>query len=295
MTRPQLLAFVLFMISLPLVAAGAGGQTAPAQNSVLRGVGIDQQLNAQVPLNLMFTDENNTKIHLSDLCRGKPIVLVLVQYNCPNLCTAILNDMLSTLKVIPQNIGSDYDVWTVSFDPSENAALAMAKKNGYVRTYQRTRPEARLAASGWHFLTGDAGAIHSLTQSVGFHYRRDPITQQFIHPAALILLTPEGKISRYFFGIEYDPTDLRLSLVEASHGKIGSLTDEILLFCYHYDPATGRYGLAILNALEAGAALTLLLLVGGIYLLWRIDRRRTRKLMPLTREQSPLPDKGAAT
>jgi protein SCO1 len=217
-----------------------------------------------------------------------------VQYQCPSLCSTILNDLMATLKVIPQDIGTEYDVWTVSFDPKEDAALAREKKKGYVQTYLRTRPEAVNTSGGWHFLTGDQENITRLTEAVGFHYRWDEPTQQYIHPAALTMLTPEGRISRYFFGIDYKPLDLRLSLVEASKGKIGGLTDAILLFCYHYDPATGRYGLAVINALKVGAALTLCLLGLGMWWLWRVDRRRTRKLLAQVKVAQP-PEEGGRT
>jgi protein SCO1/2 len=264
---------VLFIL---LAASGAMAQTPMA---LLHDVGVDQKLDAQVPPSLVFTDETGARVHLSDLRRGKPILLILVQYGCPSLCTAILNDSLSTLKVIPQRLGTDYDVWVVSFDPKETAELAAAKKKGYVNSYLRVHPQAQDVSGGWHFLTGDSANIAALTEVVGYHYRWDPPTQQYVHPAALILLTPEARVSRYFFGIDYDPTDVRLSLVEASHGSIGTITDKILLFCYHYDPATGRYGLVVTNLLRVASGIMVLALAGGIALLWRADRRRTRRLM----------------
>jgi protein SCO1/2 len=260
-----------------LVAVTARAQS--PQAVLLRDVGITQRLNAQVPLDLRFTDETGTPVHLATLARGKPILLVLVYYRCPSLCTAVLNDMLSSLKVIPQTVGNEFDVWTVSFDPTETADLAAAKKREYLRSYTHTRPAALSTASaGWHFLTGDAASIAALTAAVGYRYRWDDPSRQYIHPAVLTLLTPAGRISRYFFGVDYDPTDVRLALVEASGGRIGTLTDKFLLYCYHYDPATGRYGLAVANALRAGGAVTTLLLAGGLALLWRADRRRTRRL-----------------
>ncbi len=235
-------------------------------------------------------------VHLADLERGKPIVLVLVQYGCPSLCTVELNGMLGTFKVIPQNIGDQYDVWAVSFDPSETPKLAAAKKRDYLHDYTHTRPAAIHASEGWHFLTGDASQIQKLTDTVGFHYRWDDHTQQFVHPAGLVILTPQGAISRYFFGVDFEPTDLRLSLVEASGGKIGAITDQVLLFCYHYDPSTGKYTFAVGNALRVGAALTVLLLAGAMGMLWRADRRRTRRLLKIAAESPawessvPLPD-----
>jgi protein SCO1 len=270
------------------LARGAS-ETPPLNNPILRGVGIDQHLNAQLPMELTFKDETGGTVRLADLARGKPIVLVLVQYNCPSLCTAILNDMLSTLKVIPQSIGDEYDVWAVSIDSRETPMLASQKKGGYLRSYQRTRPGAVNASAGWHFLTGSEENITALSSAVGYRYRYDAAADQFVHPAALVLLTPGGKISRYFFGINYDPTDVRLALVEASNGRIGTITDKVLLFCYHYDPASGKYGLAIGNLLRAGAALTVVILFGGLALLWRADRRRTRRLLALVPREGASP------
>jgi protein SCO1/2 len=266
-----------------LLSMGARGQTTvPGAWAPFQGVGIDQHLNAQVPLGLVFRDETGASVRLADLQRGRggrPVVLVLVYYRCPSLCTAVLNDMMSTLKVIPQTIGDQYDVWTVSFDPAETAELAASKKKGYVKSYERTRGGAEHVSEGWHFLTGDAKNIAALTSAVGYRYRWDAASSQFIHPAALTILTPEGRISRYFFGVDFDQMDVRLALVDASHGTIGTLTDKVLLFCYHYDPTTGRYGFAVLRALKVGGALTVLLMGGLIGMLWRADRRRTRRLL----------------
>jgi protein SCO1/2 len=262
-----------------LVINAAAQSLPPAPNPVLKGIGIDQHLQQQIPPTLVFRDEAGSQVTIKDLERGKPVILILVQFGCPSLCTTILNDALSTLKVIPQTVGNEYDVWVVSFDPKETPQLAAEKKGNYLRSYARTRPNATGASAGWHFLTGTAENIGQLTKTVGYRYRWDPGTHQFVHPAALVMLTPEGRISRYFFGVDYDPTDVRLSLVEASNGRIGTVTDKILLFCYHYDPATGRYGLAVANALRIGASLMILLLGTSLVLLWRADRRRTRRLL----------------
>ncbi|HEY4330340.1 MAG TPA: SCO family protein [Phycisphaerae bacterium] len=294
MNNPRIFLRSSWMMAITLILL-AGGISARGQSSeppaipLLKNIGIDQHLKAQVPLDLVFRDENGKSVKLGELRRGRPIILVLIQLGCPSLCTTILNDTLSTMKVIPQSIGDEYDVWTISFDPKETPALAAEKRGGYLRTYERTRPGAKNAAAGWRFLTGPPESIAALTGTVGYRYRWDEATGQFVHPAGLILLTPEGKISRYFFGIDYDPTDLRLSLVEASQGRIGSVTDKILLYCYHYDPATGRYGLAIANVLRAGAAFTLVALAGGLAMLWRADRRRTRRLLTRVHEGVPSP------
>ncbi len=190
--------FVLMMLVVVFGWAGAARGQA-ARTALLQGVGIDQKLDAQVPLDLRFRDETGGMVRLEDLRRGKPVILVLVQYGCPSLCTVILNDSLSTLKVIPQAVGKEFDVWVVSFDPTETAALAMAKKESYLHSYMRVRPEAEQASAGWHFLTGDAASIAALTEAVGYRYRWDAATGQFVHPAALIVLTPEGRVARYFW------------------------------------------------------------------------------------------------
>ncbi len=227
-------------------------------------------------MDITFHDETGGTVRLDQLRTGRPIVVALVYFNCPSLCTVVLNDTLNALRVIPQHIGEQYDVWTISFDPKETPQLAAQKKESYVKSYVRTRPEAAMAASGWHFLTGDQASITRFTDAVGFHYKWDPPTNQFVHPAGILILTPEGKVSRYFFGVDYDPTDLRLSLVEASGGKIGTFTDDLLLFCCRYDPSTGKYTLAITNALTIAGGLTVALLAAGMVWLWRTDRRRTR-------------------
>ena len=247
------------------------------QQLFLRDVGIDQHMGAQIPLDLQFRDEANNLVYLRDLQRGKPIILNLVYLKCPMLCTLVLNDLLSTIKTIPQTAGDEFDIWTISFDPKETPALAAQKKEGYLDAYSRVKHIT--PTIGWRFLTGDAENIRKLTECVGFRYRWDEGTAQYVHPAGIMILTPEGRIARYFFGIDFDPTDIRLSLVEASANKIATPTDRVLLYCYHYDPRTGRYGLAVANTLRAGAALTLLVLATLLALLWKADRRRTRALL----------------
>jgi protein SCO1 len=267
---------VAAVILLFAVMCARGADTSP-QGQLLEGVGIDQKMGGQVPMGLEFRDEAGNLVHLRDLQRGKPVILSLVYLKCPMLCTLVLNDLLSTVKTIPQTAGDQYDIWTVSFDPKEGPALAAEKKEGYLDAYSRVKHIVPTA--GWRFLTGDAENIRKLTEAVGFRYRWDEKTQQYIHPAGIMILTPEGKISRYFFGIDFDPMDIRLSLVEASANKIATPTDRLLLYCYHYDPRTGKYGLAVANTLRAGAGLTLVVLGGLLVGLWRFDRRRTRALM----------------
>lgn len=231
---------------------------------LLKQVGIDQRLNQSIPLDLMFRDEDGRTVALGQFFGQKPVILTLVYYNCPMLCTQVLNGVESSLKELSTDIGNQYDVVTISIDPTESHVLAKTKKEMYVGMYGRPG-----AAQGWHFLTGDEPQIKQLADAVGFRYAYDPDTKQFAHASAIMLLTPEGKISRYFYGIQYPTRDLRLGLVEASEGKIGTPVDQVLLFCYHYDPATGKYGLLISHVIQIGGALTVLILGVGMLILFR--------------------------
>jgi protein SCO1/2 len=266
--------FTLTFVSFAALAIAQPGQPAPAQPSnmrdpdskpaalpaALQGVGVDQRLDAQVPLDLTFRDEFNRTVTLSQFFHGKPVLLAPVYYRCPMLCTQILNGAESALKAVSFNPGRDFEVVAVSFDPKDSAETAAGKRKMILQRYGR--PDT---ANGWHFLTGDESNIRALTDAVGFHYRYDPVTQQFAHASALMILTPEGRVSRYFYGVEYAPRDLRLGLVEASANKIGSPVDQVLLFCYHYDPATGKYGAIAMNMVRFAGAL--FVLIGGGFLL----------------------------
>lgn len=246
----------------------------PALPAALQGVGIDQKLDSQVPLNLEFKDETGRTLPLSTyFASGKPVVLALVYYRCPMLCTQVLNGVESGLKAVSFNPGRDFEVVAVSFDPQDTTELAAAKKETYLKRYRR--PDT---ANGWHFLTGDPANIAALTQAVGFRYKFDAATGQFAHASGIMILTPEGRLSRYFYGVEYAPRDLRLGLVEASLNKIGSPVDQLLLFCYHYDAATGKYGAVAINMVRGTGAL--FALVGGAFLLilFRRDIRGSRRL-----------------
>ena len=270
-----------------LAAFAQPGQPAPAQQTLnmkdpglkvklpaaLQGVGIEQRLDQLVPLNLMFRDEADRPVPLATFFHGKPVLLALVYYRCPMLCTQILNGVVSSLKAVSFDPGRDFEVVSVSFDPKDTADLAASKKESYLRRYGRAN-----TANGFHFLTGDEASIKALTDAVGFHYKYDPITDQVAHASGIMILTPEGRLSRYFYGVEYAPRDLRLGLVEASANKIGTPVDEILLFCFHYDPATGKYGAIAINLLR-GAGAGFVLLCGGFLLLaWRRDHRTVRML-----------------
>ncbi len=246
------------------VAAQPAGMRPP----VLKEVGIDQLLNNQVPPELTFVDETGKSVRLADYFGGKPIVLSLVYYDCPQLCTQVLTGLLGTLKTLPMSPGKDFVALTVSFDPKEKPALAAAKKREYLDRLGKPEAEA-----GWHFLTGEESQIVALTRAVGFRYVWDPVTSQYAHASGIMVLTPEGRVSRYFYGIEYAPRDLRFGLLDASAGKIGSLADQIILYCYQYDPSRGTYSLVLMRVLRIFAAITLLSIIGLILFL----RRQTRK------------------
>jgi protein SCO1/2 len=270
-----------------MAAFAQPGQPAPVQQTysmrdptlkanvpgALQGVGIQQKLDQLVPLDLTFRDEANRPVALSSFFHGKPVLLALVYYRCPMLCTQILNGVVSSLKAVSFNPGSDFEVVSVSFDRKDTPELAAEKKISYLRRYGRAN-----TANGFHFLTGDEASIKALTDAVGFHYKYDPITDQFAHASGIMILTPEGRISRYFYGVEYAPRDVRLGLVEASANKIGTPVDEVLLFCFHYDPGTGKYGAIAINLLRGAGAV--FVLVCGVFLLlaWRRDHGAERMI-----------------
>ena len=279
--RRHVKSFLCAVVAIVVACHWATGAVWGDQPTIplLQDVGIEQRLGQTIPGDIVLQDEGGRSVHVRDLRRGKPVILALVYYQCPMLCTLVLNDLLSTVKTIPQTVGDEYDVWTVSFDPKETAALAAKKKAEYLHSYNRVKQAGTVAEGGWRFLTGDAANIRSLTTAVGFKYKWDGATQQYVHPAGIVILTPEARIASYYFGIDFDPTDIRLSLVEASANKIATPTERMLLFCYHYDPATGKYGLAVANTLRAAAGLTLLVLGSLTWGLWRYDRRRTKQLL----------------
>jgi protein SCO1 len=237
--------------------------------AVLRKVGFDQHLNEQVPMNLVFTDENANPVKLGDYFGKKPVILVLAYYECPMLCTLVLNGVVQGMRDMPFSVGTEFNVVTVSFNPRETPDLAAAKKKNYVASYGRPG-----AADGWHFLTGKQEEIDKLTKAVGFRYVYDAKHNQYIHTSGIMILTPQGKISRYFYGIQFPGRDLRLGLVEAAADKIGSPTDQILLYCFHYDPETGKYTASILTFVRAGGVLIVLGLIGMVWFLLRWEGRK---------------------
>jgi protein SCO1/2 len=274
----KLFAFAAFAcLSLLVLPTAAQDVPAPPQTmvpelnnkpSILQNVGIDQKLGAIIPADLTFEDEHGSDVQLGALFSNRPVVLVLVYYQCPMLCTMVLNDLLRTMRAMPEMIGTDFDVITVSFDPRDTPDLARRKKETYLAQYDRQGADA-----GWHFLTGQQPAITALTSAVGFRYVWDPKFQVFAHASGIIVVTPGRKISRYFFGIDYDPKDLRIALTEASDNKIGGWTNAVLLYCFCYDPATGKYGLAINRLLKTGGVLTVLGLGSFVALSLRKERR----------------------
>jgi protein SCO1/2 len=235
----------------------------------LTRVSFEQRLNEQLPLDLPFRNEAGQTVRLGDYFGRKPIVLTFVYYECPMLCTEVLNGLESSLRVLNETVGKEFDVVTVSFDAKETPVLAAGKKKAYLERYQR--PEAE---RGWHFLTGDQASIDALTTAAGFNYFWDEASHQFAHASGIIVATPAGKVSRYFMGIDYSPRDIKFALIESSNEKIGTLAERLLLYCYHYDPALGNYGFVAMRAVRIGGGVTLLALAGFVVVSLRRDRHR---------------------
>jgi protein SCO1/2 len=279
--RRNLLFLAVTTIAVVLLTASAFGQAmtkgimSPPTNvrpPNLQNVGIEQHLDAQVPADLAFTDDTGRSVKLGDYFGHKPLILNLVYYNCPMLCGEALAGLTGSMRLVKFDVGNEYEVVTVSFNPNETPAIAAEKKKDYLKRYGRPN-----AAAGWHFLTGPADSINALTKAVGFQYQYDAKLNQYAHATAIMVLTPQGHISRYFYGVDFPPKDLRMGLVEASQGKIGNAVDQILLYCYHYDPATGKYGAIVNNILKLGAGLTILLLGGLLLILFRLEKVAPRR------------------
>jgi protein SCO1/2 len=275
--RRALSAVGLLLLAAFCAPPGASAQYAqppvgpvPTGNStqILKQVGIDQKLNNQLPLDLKFRDEYGRDVRLGDYFQdGRPVVLSLVYYECPMLCNQTLNGLVGALDAVPFTPSKDFEVVTVSFDPREGPELAAAKKETYLRRFKHEG-----AQNGWHFLTGDKDSIDRLAEATGFHYVWDDESKQFAHASAIMVATPEGKLSHYFYGIEYSPKDLRLALVESSKGQIGSPVDALILYCYHYDPTTGKFAL-VMSVVRAAGVLTVLGIAALILFLVRRTRR----------------------
>ncbi|MEO6726258.1 MAG: SCO family protein [Blastocatellia bacterium] len=243
-------------------------QPAMMKPPVLKDVGIDQLLNNQVPLDLEFKDETGRTVKLGEYFKGKPVVLSLVYYDCPQLCNMVLNGLMNVLKTLPMQPGKDFVSLTVSFDPKEKPELAAQKRDTYLQ--KLANPDAN---NGWHFLTGEEEAIKLLTRSVGFRFVWDPFSKQYAHSSALIVITPEGKVSRYFYGFEFPPRDVRFGLLDASGGKIGTLADQVILYCYQYDPTRGTYNLVLMRLMRIFGGVTIVTLIALILFL----RHKTKK------------------
>ena len=271
------------LLTLPLCAQQAGaaglqpsndGSTSNQRPLIFQQVGIDQHLNEQLPLNVHFRDEAGRDVALGEFFNKRPVILSLVYYRCPMLCGEVLNGLTSSLNVVNFDLGRDFDVVTVSIDPRETPDVAAKIKEVYLRRYSR---HSSTSQQGWHFLTGTQDQIDQLTKTVGFRYVYDPRINQYAHASGIQVVTPEGKLSQYYYGIEYSPKDLRLGLIEASKNHIGTVVDKLILYCYHYDPTTGHYGAIAMRVLRVGGIVTVLLLGGFIITMARRDVRAGRQ------------------
>lgn len=261
-----------------LSATGGAHEALPAP---LRDVGLEQRLDAQLPLELEFRDEAGRVVQLGEYLGARPVILILDYYQCPRLCPLVLDALLASLRAIPWTVGKQFDVLIVSIDARDTPAIAAAKKAQYLGRYGR--PDT---AGGWHFLTGEPEAIQRLATTVGFRYTYDAAKDQFAHAAGIMIVTPQGKLARYFYGLAYAPRELRLGLVEAAANTIGSRIDQLLLFCYHYDAATGTYGLVIMNVIRLAGLVTVLGLGVFMGVMFRRDRRHRGR--PEADEMRPL-------
>jgi protein SCO1 len=253
--------------SQPGHTVGPGGVSS-ALPKALQDIGFDQKLGNQVPLDARFTDDAGTGVRFGDYFGARPVVLMMAYYNCPMLCPMALNGLAESLRMLSLEAGRDFDVAVVSIDPREEPPLAAERKAVFLKRYER--PDATSAV---HFLTGEQTSIARVAGAVGFRYAWDEVTKQFAHPTGVIVVTPEGRVSRYLFGVDYGPRDLRLALVEASAGRIGTPVDALLLYCYHYDPQTGRYGFAVMAAVRILGAVTVLAIGAYIFVTVRKEKR----------------------
>lgn len=277
--RMLLAAGILMVLAGACLCAQAPPKLQPGENvpntkpPILEQVGLDQHLNQQIPLDLMFVDENGQAVQLRQYFGSKPVLLALVYFQCPMLCSQVQNGLTGALNgIVRFNVGRDFNVLTVSFDPRDTPQDAARDKKTYVSRYRREG-----AAEGWHFLTGRKDQIDALAAAVGFRYAWDPDAKQFAHASGIMLLTPDGRLARYYYGIEYYPRDVQFGLIDASQGKIGNLADQVLLYCFHYDPTQGRYSAAILNIMRVCAVTTLVVLGGFMFVMFRRDFRTARQ------------------
>jgi protein SCO1/2 len=238
----------------------------------LKDVSFKQRLNEMLPLDASFIDETGQRVALGQYFGRRPVLLAFVYYGCPMLCTQVMNGLSSALKVMPFVAGEDYEVVLISFDPGDTPATAAEKKRAHLEYWSAGRD-----AASWHLLTGDEASIRRATSAAGFSYQWDPPTGQFAHVSGILVVTPEGRLSRYFYGVEYSPKELRLALVESGEGRIGSSIDELLLYCFHYDPESGRYGLVVMNLVRLGGVMTVLGMAGYIVVMRRRELSGAQK------------------
>jgi protein SCO1/2 len=264
MTRAVALLLSLFAITPALLS-----QDPPA--GILTEIGVDQKLDAQLPLDAVFRDEEGRTVALKDYFNSKPVILSFVYFECPMLCTMTLNGLVHSLKPLSFQIGKEFEVVSISIDPAESPSLASRKKESYVKEYGRDG-----ASAGWHFLTGDQESIRRITAAAGYRYKWDQHTRQWAHVSAIVIATPDGRVSQVLHGIEFSPRDVRLSLIKASEYKIGTIVDRALLYCYHYDPTTGRYGFVIMNSVRVAGFATICALAAFIVASVRRERRLLR-------------------
>ena len=267
---PLLLIFILFLVGPKVVHAyGPEVTTKRMTKERIDKIDFEQRLGDYVSPDLLFKDHKGNSVRLGDFLGSKPVILSLVYYECPNLCNQVLNTLLRSLNVLNFDIGTEFDVISVSIDPGETPSLAAGKKESYVSKYKGANGN-----KGWNFWIGEHDQIDELAESVGFVYEYDDESDQYVHASGIVVLTPEGQIARYFYGLDYPPRDLRWGLVEASKGKIGNPVDELLLLCYSYDPLTGGYGIAVMNALRIGAVLAMISLGSFVFIMLRRERQK---------------------
>ena len=263
---------------MPSQGLAEGGQPSSAKPGILNEIGIDQRIGEQLPLDLPFTDETGRAVRLGDYFGKRPVILALVYYECPMLCTQVLNGLVSALGVMNFEAGREFDVVAVSFNPKEGPGLASQKKAAYMERYGRPH-----TAGGWHFLTGSEDSIRRLTSAVGFRYTFDDESKQFAHGAAIQVLTPKGVLARYFYGIEFSARDIRFGLIEASEERIGTRIDDVLLLCYHYDPSSGKYGTVVLGLVRLGGIATVLAFLAFLIVSLRRERAAGVSAAPANR------------
>lgn len=264
----RLTALILVALIAPVLAANESMTPAGQLPRELEGIAFDQRLAEALPLDALFVNEAGSSIRLGELFAERPVILAPVYYECPMLCSLEMNGLLKALRAMKLTAGEDFDVVTFSIDPGETPSMAAEKKAHYLGLYGRDA-----AADGWSFLSGDLAAIESLTEAIGYSYRYDPETDLYRHAAGIVVATPSGITSQYFYGVEYSARDLQFALIEAADGRIGGLVDAILLYCFHYDPVTGKYGLVIMNVLRLAGVVTVFLLGGFMGLSVWLERR----------------------